>query len=302
MPKRSLSINDRFFHASDGTRIAYRVEGAGPSIVLTNGLTTTTTFWKYVRPIWLQRHTVLTWDLPGHGNSGPAQSDLSASVPGQPDILAQVMREVAMTRAAQIGWSTGAQVVLETYRQHPELCESLVMLLGGAGHVLDTMRMPVSAAAIEWFANGLPRGAFDVTHRVLSSAFRLPGSRVVGRLSGFIGPRVSRDDLHELTEHIASVHPYTLQRFVRSSQAHTAAEALAALRVPLLILGGDKDPFAPSELVAFELQRLAPQAELARLPEGTHTALLEEPEWIARTVQRFLDGALGLTSAPTTER
>jgi pimeloyl-ACP methyl ester carboxylesterase len=287
---RTLSINDRSLQAADGTRIAYRVEGAGPAIVLTNGLTTTTTFWKYLRPAWLRSHTVVTWDLPGHGNSSPAQSDASASVAAQPSFIAHVMRAAGISTAAQIGWSTGAQVVLETYRQHPELCQSLVLLLGGAGHVLDTTRLPVSGAAIDWLAHRLPRHAFGVTHRILSTAFRQPGASFVGRRAEVIGPHVSRDDLRELTEHIASVHPYTLQRLLRSTQGHSAHDVLSTLRVPLLIVSGDKDPFAPTDLVGLELQRLAPRAVLARIPDGTHTAMLEHAAWIADTVENFLDG------------
>jgi pimeloyl-ACP methyl ester carboxylesterase len=286
----TLSINDRSLQASDGTRIAYRIEGAGPTIVLTNGLTTTTTFWKYLRPIWLRSHTVVTWDLPGHGNSGPAQSDASASVAALPSFIAQIMRSAGISTAVQIGWSTGAQVVLETYRQYPELCQGLVLLLGGAGHVLDTTRLPVSGAAIDRLAQRLPRRAFDVTHRILSSAFRQPGASFIGRYAGVIGPGVSREDLRQLTEHIASVDPYTLQRLLRSTQEHSAHGVLSALHIPLLIVSGDKDPFAPTDLVGLALQRLAPSAVLARIPEGTHTAMLEYPVWIAETVAKFLDG------------
>src|SRR5262249_28760550 len=161
-----LSINDRYLVAHDGTRIAYRVEGSGPALVLTNGLTTTTTFWKYLRPRWLQKHTLLTWDLPGHGNSGPAQSAEGASFPGQPRFLAAVMRAAGLSHAAQIGWSTGAQVVLETYRQFPALCDSLSLLLGGAGNVLTTSRLPVGGALIDRLARDLPEPVFAATFRL----------------------------------------------------------------------------------------------------------------------------------------
>lgn len=283
-----LSINDSSVRADDGTRIAYRVEGNGPAIVLTNGLTTTTTFWKYVRPIWLQRHTILTWDLPGHGNSSAAQSDASATVEGQSRFIAQIMQETGITRAAQIGWSTGTQVVLETYRQFPELCQSVVMMLGGAGHALSSTRLVVGGASIDWLARSLPRSVFTATCRVLSSAFRSPGALQVGRLSGVIGPRVSAADLQQLTEHIASVDFFTLQRMLLSVQAHDARKVLANMRLPLMIVSGDEDNFAPTETVGLQLQRSAPGSELLRLPSGTHTALLEEPQRIADAVERFL--------------
>src|SRR4051812_36631578 len=144
-----LSINDRTLAMPDGTRIAYRVEGEGPALVLTNGLTTTTTFWKYVRPIWLRRHTVLTWDLPGHGQSGPAQSAASARIETLPSVIARLMDAVGLKSAVQVGWSTGCQIVLETYRQRPERCAALIALFGPPGHALLHTHLPLGGAHIE---------------------------------------------------------------------------------------------------------------------------------------------------------
>lgn len=284
----TLSINDRALTAHDGTRIAYRVEGTGPALVLTNGLTTTTMFWKYVRPIWLQQHTIVTWDLPGHGNSGPALSAETASVPGQPALIAQVMKAAGIERAVQIGWSTGSQVVLELYRQHPALCESLVVVLGGAGHALDNTRLPMKGSVIDWLATHLPPPVFEATVRLLQSSFRTPAALLMGRQVGLIGRLVSEADAAEMTAHIASVHPGTLQGLLHSFQVHSAQDLLATLAVPLLIVAGDVDPFAPTDLVGLPLQRSAPGSELLRLPRGTHTALLEESYLIAAQVQRFI--------------
>lgn len=122
--------SERTLIARDGTRIAYAVAGEGSAFVLTNGLTTTTSFWKYVRPIWLRNHTVITWDLPGHGRSGPAQSAATARVEAQPELMMGILDALAIERAVHIGWSTGCQLVLEAYRQFPERCSRLALLFG----------------------------------------------------------------------------------------------------------------------------------------------------------------------------
>ena len=285
----AMSINDRELRSPDGTRIAYAIAGSGPALVLTNGLTTTTTFWKYLRPTWLKRHTVVTWDMPGHGNSSAAASATSASIEAQPSFIAQVMRAVGIERATHIGWSTGSQVVLELYRQRPQLCDALVMVLGGAGNALDPTRLPLSGTLIDRLTRALPPALFAASTRYLSAAFQHPRALPVARWFDLIGPHVSPRDAAEITAHIASVEPATLQRLLHSCQAHSAHAVLANLRVPLLIIAGDKDPFAPSERVGVLLQRDAPGSELLRLANGTHTAMLEEPERIAHAVERFLD-------------
>jgi pimeloyl-ACP methyl ester carboxylesterase len=285
------SINDCQLTTEDGTRIAYRVQGKGPALVLTNGLTTTTTFWKHLLPIWLERHTVITWDLPGHGRSGPALTPYSATVQAQPRFVADVMQAAGVERAFQIGWSTGSQIVLETYRQLPERCEGLVMLLGPAGRVLQTTRLPLGGDLIHQLLRSTPPGAFAGIFHVLARGMSAPGSHTLGRLLGLIGKNASAQDVQQMLQHIGTVDATTLQRMVCSAETHNARDVLPTLAVPLLIVAGDKDPFAPSELVGVPLHNLAPFSELLRLPEGTHTAMLEQPTLIAEAVERFITAA-----------
>lgn len=283
--------NDRFVHAEDGTRIAYGVSGSGPALVLTNGLTTTTTFWKYVVPVWLRRHTVITWDLPGHGRSGPAQTDETARIDAQPRLLARVMDAAKIPRAAQIGWSTGSQVVLETYRQFPERCVSLAMLFGAAGHVLTTTQLPLAGALIERLARNTPAPAFAVLCKLLAGAMQAPGALVLGRKLSLVGEHARPSDMAHVIAHIGTVDARTLRVMLLSAQEHDAHAVLARVRVPLLIMAGDRDPFAPSERVGVPVHRAAPGSKLVRLPLGTHTALLEEPQLIAAAVEELVTAA-----------
>lgn len=283
-----MTTNDLALSAFDGTRIAYRIEGSGPPLVLTNGLTTSMSFWKYIRPIWLRRHTIVTWDLPGHGRSGPALSAEVARFEAHPRIIQQIMRATGIERAAQIGWSTGSQSVLETYRQMPALCQSLVLLLGGAGRALDHTRLPLGGESIDWLARKLPKAAFVGMFHALTAAFRSPAAPIAGRLFGLVGPELSHADLREVTDHIATVDPLTLQRMLCSSQEHDAHGVLSSLHVPCLIVAGEQDPFAPAALVGERLRRAAPGSELVRLAGATHTAMLEQPEHIAELIERFL--------------
>lgn len=278
---------ERQLIAADGTTITYTVEGEGPALLLTNGLTTNTTFWKYLRPIWLRYHTVITWDLPGHGRSGPAHSARFASVEAQAILMRDILDACGVQRALQVGWSTGCQLVLEMYRQFPARCAGLALLFGPAGQVLDTTRLPLPGA---WFAplvRATPVSAFELFSRGVSRALRVPGIIPLGRVLKLIGPDTSEGDMREVLEHIGRVDPGTLREMLLSLQAHSARAILPNVRVPLLIMAGDRDPFAPSEQVGVPMHAAAPQSELIRLPEGTHTALFDEVDSIARAVEEL---------------
>ena len=256
-------------------------------MLLTNGLTTDTTFWKYLRPIWTRSHTVLSWDLPGHGRSGPARSRAAASVEGQARLMAALLDAVGAQRALQVGWSTGCQLVLEMYRQFPERCSGLALLFGPSGRVLDTTRLPLPGA---WFAplvRATPPRAFELLCRGVSRALSLPAAIPLGRRLELIGPHTSEQDMQRVLAHIATVDPATLREMLLSLHANDAQWVLANVRVPLLILAGDRDPFAPAERVGVPMHAAAPRSTLLRMPQATHTALLDEPEPIAHAVEEL---------------
>lgn len=282
-----MGLNDRTLITDDGTHIAYGVAGAGPALVLTNGLTTSSAFWKYLIPIWQRTHTVISWDLPGHGASGPARTPKTARVHSHPRMIAQIMDRLGVQRAVQVGWSTGTQVVLETYRQFPGRCAGIALVLGGAGNVLNTTRLPLPGPMIERIVRTSPVRLFELLAFALGRAMRMQGGQELGRRLGLIGPNAKPEDMKQMILHIAEVDAATLRSMLISLQEHSARSILAALRVPLLIVAGDKDPFAPSELVGVPLHESAPKSELVRLPEGTHTALLEQPEEIAASILAF---------------
>ena len=291
-PATSSPADTRHARTADGTELAYWVRGAGPAMVLTNGLTTTTSFWRYLQPRWEREHRVLSWDLPGHGASSPARSERAAQLSEQPELLLQLMEAAGLERAVQVGWSTGCQVVLELYRRHPERCTALVLLLGAPGQVLSTADLPLPGPAIDWLMRHTPRPLFSGLTRAIAYAASAPGGQLAPRTFGLIGRGTSRSDAARITEHLRRIDPATVQAMTASAQAHSAWDVLPTIRVPVLIVAGDRDPFAPAESVGVPMHARCPEAELVRLPEGTHTALFDHAEVIGDAVDAFLERRL----------
>lgn len=272
----------------DGTVVSFECVGQGPALVLTNGLTTTSTFWKYLKPLWAQRHTVVTWDLPGHGDSTPARTPWAATIEAQPTLLAQVMTAARVDQAVHIGFSMGSQLVLEMYRQHPERCTALVSLLGGAGNVLSTTRLPLEGSSLQWLMQR-PDAVFSALYRLFVGVTGLPiVSHRTSRALGVVGARSKADDFREMADHLGRVHPATLRRMALSAEVHSVFDVLGKINVPLLIVSGDRDTFAPPELTGVRMQRAAKGSELVRLPGVTHFGMLEEPQRIADVIERVI--------------
>jgi 3-oxoadipate enol-lactonase/4-carboxymuconolactone decarboxylase len=282
------SLRDtRAYRAHDGTELAYWVRGTGSPLVLTNGLTTTTSFWTHLLPRWERAHRVLTWDLPGHGASSPARSQGSASIAEQPELVARLMDEAGIERAVQIGWSTGCQVVLEMYRRYPERCSGLVLLLGSAGRVLSTAKLPLPGPAIEWIVRRTPHVLFGAATRALAHAAHAPFGQLAPRAFGLIGQRTTQQDAALITDHLRRIDTRTVQTMIASAQAHSAWDVLPSIAVPVLIAAGDLDPFAPAGTVGVAMHAQCRNSELLRLPQGTHTALFDHADEIAKAVDAF---------------
>lgn len=282
-----MTENNRSILAPDGTRIAYSVAGRGPALLLTNGLTTTTFVWKYLKPRWLEHHTVITWDLPGHGRSERAHSASSASIEGLPAIMGRVMDDVGVERAVQVGFSTGCQIALELARQQPTRVAAFIALLGSYRHALSTTRLPMPGQLLHLGLRSAAARSFATLVQQLVLLGRLPLGLAPLRLVGMIG-EIDESDMFQLIADLRRVDPSTCARLACSAEAHSAEDVLPALRVPVLIVAGERDVFAPPRYVGEPMHRATPHSELVRMKGATHTALLDHHEAIAAAVAPFL--------------
>jgi pimeloyl-ACP methyl ester carboxylesterase len=279
----------RYVAAADGTPIAYRIRGDGPPLVLANGLTTSDFFWRYVMPKWQRRWRVVTWDYKGHGDSGPAR-DVSAVTPAAlADDMRRVFDGAGIERAPIVGFSMGCQIVLEACRVMPERIDAVGCLLGPAGRLFDTALPPITGRAAQVLLRSMPALSTGIVMGSFGHMLRLPLAQRVGRLLGYIGPHAKPTDVALYIRHFARLHYPTVRGVALAAGEHDASDLLGGLPVPLLIVAGGRDPFAPMKTVGEVMHRRAPSSRLVRLPNGTHTSLFEHPDQIAVAVEAFLD-------------
>jgi len=96
--------------------LAYEAVGAGPAVVLVHGLTESRRVWDpFVEPLAVD-HTVVTLDLPGHGDSRLSSVyDTGTLV----DAVAAVVAATGIDRPLLVGHSLGAWVVTAAARALP---------------------------------------------------------------------------------------------------------------------------------------------------------------------------------------
>ena len=134
-PRWSDGVKHKQLH---GHRVAYRLEGSGPVIVLVHGITSSSATWDQVMPTLAEHYTVIAPDLLGHGQSAKPRGDysLGAYASGIRDLLVALGQE----RATFIGHSLGGGVAMQLSYQFPELCERLALVdSGGLGREVSLL-------------------------------------------------------------------------------------------------------------------------------------------------------------------
>ena len=278
----------RFVPAADGTPIAYRVRGSGPPLVLANGVTTSDFFWKYVLRRWTRRWSVITWDYKGHGRSGPARDPSHTTIPALVDDLGRVLDALDVKRAPIVGFSMGSQVALESVRAFPGRMSAAVSLLGPAGRLFDTALPPFTGRTIQRLLQGLPISTTATIMTGFGLGLRIPVAPQLGRLLGYLGRDCRREDVELYIQHFAGMHHPTVRSVALHGGDHDAHDLLPAFPVPLLIIAGERDPFAPAKTVGAVMHARAPGSRLYSMAHGTHTSLFEHHEELAAVVEDFL--------------
>src|SRR5258705_4776079 len=110
----------------DGARVAYRLHGRGPAVVLVNGTAALDAHWGPVIAELGKHRTVISLDYSGSGDTTDDGGALSLQK------LARQVREVAgaagVDRFDLIGHSLGAAVAIQLSASSPDLVRSLIVV------------------------------------------------------------------------------------------------------------------------------------------------------------------------------
>jgi pimeloyl-ACP methyl ester carboxylesterase len=251
---------------ANGVRIAYERVGEGPALVLVHGAAEDGRVWQPQLRGLADGLTVVAWDEPGAGRS----SDPTAGF-GLPDYarcLAALIEQVGLAPAHVAGLSWGGTVVLELYRQRPDLVATLILVDTYAGWKGSLSAAEISArlaGAREMLA---APGELDPT---------FPGLFATGPPAAFVS----------LLEAIgADVRRSSLERQLDIMAEADLTDLLPSITVPTLLIWGELDERSPLA-VARQFEVAIPNTELAVIPGAGHLSHLERPEQFNAAVADF---------------
>jgi pimeloyl-ACP methyl ester carboxylesterase len=267
----------------DGDRVAYRVAGKGPVLLLVHGLAGSSETWKHVMPALSRRFTVVAPDLLGHGRSDKPRAEYSLGA--HTDTLRDVLDALGHRQGTIVGQSLGGGIAMQFAYQFPERCERLVLVnSGGLGREVNLILRGLTLAGAEY--------AFPL---VCTPRLRDAGNLVATWLAR-IGVR-STPASQEIWRSYASLADAATRRaFFRglrdvidsSGQAVSALKRLyRAAQLPTLIMWGAQDPFIPvSHAVA--AHKAIPGSRLEIFDGVGHYPHCEAPERFVAVLLDFI--------------
>ena len=292
----SPRIRSGFVTAADGVRLYWRAVGEGPAIVCCNGVGVSIFFWKYVVQHYAPNHTVVLWDYRCHGRSdrpslqtaGPGGAVGDLAIERHAEDLRCVLDALELDQVMLIGHSMGCQVVFEFQRRHPARVLAMIPMLGSAGKTLETFYDFKHSPAIFRALSAWLDGQGDRIHFVVRPLLESPLAWVLARKLSLVDPCYCKEeDLRPYIRHLATLDLRVFLHAVLACQEHDAWSALPQIRVPVLVVAAERDTFTPMWL-SRKMVGLIRGADFLVLAEGSHAALIEQPETIVHRIDRFL--------------
>ncbi len=258
--------------AADPVSLAYERHGAGPPLVLLHGVGHRRQAWNAVLDLLTPHRTVITVDLPGHGESSPLVTNGRPAVQAIVAELEAFFKELGLDRPHLGGNSLGG---------------ALALIAGARGRASTvTVLSPAGFWASGW-EYGYARALFTVAQLAGRVARpRLPAlSRSVAGRRLIEGTFVSRPSLMPPEQALADSLAFLAARdTVRAVLADRVSfTQTVPADVPVTIAWGDRDHVLLPRQARVARQRL-PHARFAALPGCGHVPMTDDPVLVARVL------------------
>jgi len=240
----------------NGADIHHEAHGAGSPIMLTHGFGATSRMWDEQIEEFTDRHRLILWDLPGHGESGPPANGMTQDSLAA-DMLA-ILDDADAPNTVLGGLGIGGVLALRFWRAYPERVRGLILigtlpgLRSGAAREISNGQVEALAASIERDGLAALRGGAEVDRELQSSP------------SG-----------------LAAAARSMLKQHDEGAQAW-----LGDIDVPVLILVGSED--RPNLSAAEFMARTIPNVKKRVIARAGHAANIDKPAAVNAAIREFL--------------
>lgn len=261
--------------------IHLRDEGHGPVVVMLHSSMTNLREWDDWANLLKTRYRVIRFDWPPYGLS--TDSAPSTGMPGVVTMMDKLLAARGVDRFSIVSTSSGATISVLYAALHPEKVEALALSTLPLKAPPPTRLSPLVMTTV-WLhenvvPNYYPRWYY---RRSLSELYGRPENLKDATVGWYY-------ETNNIPGGFARVRQY-YQANLKAVWAKGAEKQAAAVRVPVLLQWGDRDPVLPIERASEAVRQFAnAPVTLIHYPEAGHYPMLEIPGQTGKDLLVFLD-------------
>jgi pimeloyl-ACP methyl ester carboxylesterase len=265
------------FAPSGAAQLAYQTAGQGFPVVLLHAGIADSRMWAGQVEALRQRYQAVTYDMRGYGQCLPVDE---AYTP-QGDVIA-LLDHLGIAQAVLVGCSNGGRIAINTALAYPERVKALIHVNGGLNGFDYLAHMSPQELDLETqIEAAAEQGDLDLTNE-LEVRLWVDGLQ---RSPDQVDPAV-RQLVAQMNRQALLYQQQGLGQEVPLQPP--AAERLANLTLPMLIVTGTLDTPSAQACAEYILQR-APQARQVLIPDTAHLPNLERPAEFNQAILEFLE-------------
>jgi len=243
----------------------YETVGQGPPVVLIHGGQMDRRMWEPQFELFGKTFRVMRYDVRNYGRSA------SATVPySDVDDLLALLDELKIAKAHLVGLSLGGRIAIDFTLEHPDRVASLVAVAPGlSGFPFEAGRWPAMLAAAQ------EKGGEAAAELWLKDPYMVPA--------------MEHPDLAPVLRRLAieNARVWLANPLLEKDIQSPAAGRLAEIRVPMLVIVGDRD-VPDMQKIANKLATEVKGARKVVIAGAGHISNMEKPEEFDRAVLEFL--------------
>jgi pimeloyl-ACP methyl ester carboxylesterase len=259
-----------------GGHLVYERAGEGAPIVWIHAAIADQRMWDREFELYAKGWTVVRYDVRGLGRSPPASAPYS-----DVEDLQALLQHLRISPATVVGCSNGGRIAIDFALEHPEMVSALLLVAPGLSgwtpsmdpegqSVYDQGAARSAKIAAAWSAGHINE-ALTLLRVYWASAQEGANADLVDRMM--------RENAVEIFTDASAQHNVGIEP--------PAAERLGSIRVPALVLFGDRDE-PTLEYIARRVALGIPHARLVSVPRADHLVNLSRPDALDAALRELL--------------
>lgn len=260
--------------------------GQGKPVLLVHGGLDNAFSWAPILPGLARDHRVIAVDLPGHGLADAFAFRREGFQDHLRGFLGEILDALELPTVDLVANSIGALYALELALSTPERVSKLVLVGAPAGASRPGAPLPLRLLALPAVGRRLGRRLMSKPTREGNRTFW--GQILVAHPEKLDDAQLDADvasQLRNIDSHLDLIGCVADAGGVR--RRLLLGDRWRLLQMPILILWGERDAFAPPE-VGDALAAANPQIRVVRIPDAGHLPWFDDPDRIVNELEGFL--------------